>query len=600
MLIVDYETQAIDGNTTVNPPEPVGVAIKRPGYKSRYFSWGHPSHNNCENPGKAQAIIARHIEDGDDLLFHNAKFDLAVQTDWLDLPQIDPLKVHDSMYLVALADPYADTFSLKPSAERLLDWPAEERDMLQEWIMQNVRPAKPTQWGAHIADAPGNIVAPYARGDTDRTWGLYEALIKTVPTEPYQREQRLLPIIMESERRGVRLDMEWLESDLHNYELALEKCNRVIYKILGSNSINLDSGTELAAALDKRNLVTRWVLTPTGRRSTAREALMSGISHPKLAKLLAYRGALAHCLSTFMRPWVELGNEYHGRLHPEWNQVRQARDAKKSKGTRTNRLSCMRPNLMAISNEYDLVVPAGYPDMPVMREYMLPDEGYVWLKRDYSQQEMRILAHFSEGRLFERYKANPHIDAHTETASLILEHAGLDLPRKPVKTVGFSILFGSGIPHLSEGLGVSMDEAAGIKGAYMFALPEIQELSDDCKDRGNAGLAITTWGGREYYVEPPKIIGNRYRNFAYKLINYLIQGSGADCTKEAIIRWSEDPGDGEFLLTVHDEIDGQAPIETAPKDMEKLRLAMESIEFDVEMLSDGFMGESWGDLEECK
>ena len=148
-------------------------------------------------------------------------------------------------------------------------------------------------------------------------------------------------------------------------------------------------------------------------------------------------------------------------------------------------------------------------------------------------------------------------------------------------------------------MGCPYNEAASIKGAYLFAMPEVRELMDSCQDRGKRGLPVKTWGGREYYVEPPKLVKGRMMNYAYKLLNYLIQGSSADCTKQAVIDWNADRGNGQFLATVHDEVDIQAPEETWKQDMAKLQTAMESIPFDIKMLSDGFVGKNWQELEKC-
>ena len=137
-----------------------------------------------------------------------------------------------------------------------------------------------------------------------------------------------------------------------------------------------------------------------------------------------------------------------------------------------------------------------------------------------------------------------------------------------------------------------------MKAAYFQALPEIKPLMKSCSDRGRAGQVIQTWGGREYPVEPPRLVQGRMMDFSYKLLNYLIQGSAGDCTKEAICRWEEgNKFGGQFLATVHDEINIQAPKESKVAAMRHLRDSMESIEFDVKMLSDGFRGQSWAQLE---
>ena len=598
MWCIDFETEAIVGNPTVRPPKPVGVATKRPGFKARYFSWGHPSGNNSTYE-QAKAHLAEIITTGSPLLFHNAKFDLAVMDKWFNLRPNDPMLVHDTMFLVFLADPYADTFSLKPSAERLLGLPPDEQDDLRNWILHHVPEATEKNWGAYIAMAPAEIVAPYAKGDVDRTLALYQTFCDKVPWAAYERERRLLPTIMASEKRGVRVDAARLGEDMLALEQALEKCEHTSRKLLKAPGINLDSGMQLAVALEESGLCRELPRTPTGRRSTARAALMGAISNPELRALLVYRGAVSHCLANFGRPWQQLVSEYKGRLHPDWNQVRQAR-GDEIKGTRTGRLSCGKPNFQNMPNEYTLEIPQGFPALPIMRQYILPDIGMEWLKRDYSQQELRILAHFSEGHLYERYTADPRIDAHTETGALILEHTGLELPRKVIKIIGFSIIYGAGLNKLAEQLGTSYEEASQMRAAYFKALPEIKPLMKSCSDLGNHGQLIQTWGGREYPVEPPRMVQGRMMNFSYKLLNYLIQGSAGDCTKEAICRWEEgDKFGGEFLATVHDEINIQAPKETSISAMRHLRESMEGIEFDVAMLSDGFFGKNWATLEEC-
>ena len=596
MWVIDFETDAIEGNPTVNPPKPCGVATKRPGFKARYFSWGHPS-GNTSTYEIAKAHLKEIWASRSPVLFHNAKFDLAVLEKWFGI-KFDPIFVHDTMFLIFLADPYADTFSLKPSAERLLGLPPDEQTDLRNWILSHVPEATEKTWGAYIACAPAEIVAPYAKGDVDRTLALYKAFHDKVPQAAYDRERRLLPAIMASEKRGVLVAHEQLERDMSALETALVSCEDQTFKLLGQE-FNLDSGPQLAKALMDSGLCNDLPLTPTGRLSTAREALMGAITHPDLRGLLVYRGALSHCLANFGRPWIQLVNEYNGRLHPDWNQVRTSR-GDEVRGTRTGRLSCGKPNFQNMPNEYDIIIPVGLPPLPIMRQYLLPDEGMIWLKRDYSQQELRILAHFSEGRLYERYVEDPKIDAHTETGALVTEHTGLELPRKDIKIIGFSIIYGAGLNKLAQQLGRPYDEAVAMKSAYFKALPEIKPLMQNCSERGRSGGVVQTWGGREYPSEPPRMVQGRMMDFSYKLLNYLIQGSAGDCTKEAICRWEEGAKHGgQFLATVHDEINIQAPKESKVAAMRHLRDSMESIEFDVKMLSDGFVGHNWAELVAC-
>jgi DNA polymerase I-like protein with 3'-5' exonuclease and polymerase domains len=233
-----------------------------------------------------------------------------------------------------------------------------------------------------------------------------------------------------------------------------------------------------------------------------------------------------------------------------------------------------------------------------MRQFLLPEEGHVWLKRDFSGQELRWAAHFEEGPLLEAYLADPSMDPHQLTKERIKSMLGLDFPRKHVKITGFQIIYGGGVPAISSQVGCSQSEAAEFKAAYFTAMPGIKELSQDTNRRGRSGLPITTWGGREYYRE----ISAKFptRDFSYKLLNYLIQGSAADQTKQAIIDWNATrfPG-SKFMATVHDEINISAPIDEWKDHMAHLNETMNTPRGDCPFLSEGFVGDNWHDIEKC-
>lgn len=597
ILTIDFETEAIDGNPIYNPPRPVGVSIKPEGKESRYYAWGHGSDNNCTFEDGRAALLTALAKDNEGYLAHNAPFEAAVLKRWFNYVEPDPLLVHDTQYLLFLVDPYANTFSLKPSAERILGLPPDERDEVQRWVLNHIPGSKKSDWGAYISRAPGSLVGPYAIGDTDRTRALYDALYPRIlqagMLEPYRREQKLMPILFASSERGVRLDTERLAADIATYTAAKQKAEQYIHSVLGD--FNIDSDAELAAALDRTGQVTQWVLTPTGKRSTSRKNLVGRVKDPSLLAYLAYRGVLATCLGTFAEPWLAQAEREGGRVHPQWNQVRGDRGADGDmSGTRTGRMSCRGPNLQNPPNEFEgLVVPDGLPSPMIMRRYLLPEEGHVWLKRDFSAQEMRIMAHFAEGRLFDAFRLDPTTDPHVAVQKMIKELLGIDMPRKYVKITGFGIMYGRGVPNLSVALGVDQDEGKRVRDAYYAALPEIQQLSYDTRNRGKRGQFIRTWGGRVYYREPDPT-----RDLSYKLLNYLIQGSAADQTKQSMIDWERDRAPGDVLLAaVHDEVNISAPADDVPGAMQRLRLAMNADRFDVPFRSEGYTGPNWGDIE---
>jgi DNA polymerase I-like protein with 3'-5' exonuclease and polymerase domains len=234
-----------------------------------------------------------------------------------------------------------------------------------------------------------------------------------------------------------------------------------------------------------------------------------------------------------------------------------------------------------------------------MREFLLPEEGHVWLKRDFSSQEVRIAAHFEDGPLLAAYKENPKLDPHQMAKDLILEKCNKDFPRKHVKITGFQTLYGGGATAISINIGCSYTEGAEFKDAYFTAMPGIKDLIVDVSRRGRANLPITTWGGRQYTRE----VDPKYpeRDFSYKLVNYLIQGSAADQTKQCIIDWNQSRyPQSRFLATVHDEINISAPIEEWRDHMAHLKDVMNEDRFETPMESEGFMGQNWHEIEQCE
>lgn len=537
----------------------------------------------------------------DELLFHNSNFDLAVGCHWFGTPHPHWSRVHDTLFLAFIKDPYSPNLSLKPLAERYLGLSPTEQDELHDWIIRNVPEATPKTAGAYISRAPVDLVAKYAKGDVLRTRQLFDLLYPQVPKAPYDRERRLSPKLSESSRRGIRVDRGRLQEDIEVCSKGHQACEQRIFDSLGSGPFDIGKGAELAEALDRAGKVDRWTLTPTGKRSVSRGNLESGLNDPALLQLLSYHGMMKTCMNTFMRPWERL-SEYDGRLHTEWNQTASDYHSDGHKvGTRTGRLSSMNPNFQNVPNEFKFTFPEGLPPIPLMRTYLLPEEGHVWIKRDFSSQEVRILAHFEDGTIMQMYIDDPFFDPHEFAKGLIEKMTGLIFERKQVKIVGFSIIYGSGVPGLASQLGSGIEEARTLRDAYFKALPSIPQLAQSISSRGRGGGCITTWGGRQYYVEAPKIVGGVVRSFEYKLLNYLIQGSAADQTKEVICNWWEDDSrNAIFMVTVHDEVNASAPDDDWQREMVLLRNHMDAELFDVPMRSEGEYGPSWGQTTKLK
>jgi DNA polymerase theta len=236
-----------------------------------------------------------------------------------------------------------------------------------------------------------------------------------------------------------------------------------------------------------------------------------------------------------------------------------------------------------------------------MRAYIKPKRGDALAVFDYNQQELRILGHYEGGVLQSAYQENPQLDLHELARQRLAEmlHIFTDpkKDRKSVKNLGFGILYGMGLAKLAAAVGVDEKMAKTVRQAYLNMFPGLGFLDADLKRRSHAKEAFRTWGGREYYVEPPKFIQGRLRTFEYKMLNTLIQGSAADCTKEAMIRYKERANFGHLIISVHDELLMICCKEAAKTEMKILQEAMQSVEFDVPMLADGASGvKSWSAL----
>ena len=620
-VCIDFETFAILPRPEY-PPKPVGVSIKYPGKRPQYFAWGHPTKNNCNEQRAIEALKEAWSWPGG-LLFHNAKFDLDVAQTHLSLPMPDWSDIHDTMLLLFLDNPHADKLALKPSAERILGMPPTEQTAVRDWLI-NAQPIDgqritKTNFGAYIAYAPGDLVGMYADGDVIRTARLLDKLMPTIKKRKmiaaYDRERQLIPILIDMERQGVRVDLARLEHDVRMYDLALISIDKWIRRKLGvSNEFNIGSGQHLVHALIVAGLIDqdKLGLAPSSTEDKVvwksdKDSLNAAMREPVISAMLQYRSQLGTCLETFMRPWLTTALRSGGLIYTQWIQIRGG-----EAGARTGRFSSS-PNFQNIPqtfkpiwkhDESDKVkaaklprCPISLPPLPLVRSYIIPYEpGYVLLDRDYSQQELRILAHFEDGPLLDAYRRDNWLDVHDHARTLINGMLGKNFERKPIKNTGFGLIYGMGIGKLAASSGITVEQAREVKDAYLKIFPGLRALNHLMKSRANDSLPIRTWGGREYHVEPPKIIDGWTQTYEYKMLNVLIQGSAADCTKEALIQYSELKSLGvRLLLSVHDEIVISAPKKLMDQAMRELKQAMECVKFDVPMLSEGTISETnWG------
>lgn len=625
IVAIDFETLPIAGRPAY-PPPPVGLALHAHGMEARYLSWGHKTGRNNSTEAEAKEALWNVWRDPSaQKLFHHSKFDVAVATERWGFPMLPWDQIDDTLFLAFLLDPHSRSAGLKELAFEHLDMPPDERDGVAIWVQANKRALEAAYpWagkvqkgkeGAWIFAAPAELVEPYACGDVIRTLRLFDYMrphVEKLGMLPaYDRERELMPILMENERVGMRLDFGIVE-EIDKYERAFKTAEDFLRRELNASGLNFDSDEDTAETLVLRGIVREdqfartkpTAAHPNGVLSMSKDTLFPdmfagngrhGASGAEIASVLGYRNRLKTCLDMFMKPWADQASINAGMISTNWNQVRSYGAG----GTRTGRPSTNKHNFLNVSKSFDgrddqYAHPAflQLPTLPLCRNYILPDEGEIFIHRDFNGQELRIFADFEQGDLWGQYQDNPRLDVHAFVGAEMESMAGRAFERTKVKTINFQSMYGGGIPALQTALRITTQEAKELKLFHNKALPGRVILNEEIQRIIARGGTISTWGGRLYVEEPRGADG---RSKVYKLINYLIQGSAADLTKQAIIDWHKHPDrTARFLVTVYDELNASASIDGMHKQMRVLKDVMEERRLTVPMLSDGKFGRSWG------
>lgn len=623
-ITLDFETKPIRPRPNF-PPVPIGVALRTPWAEKRYFAWGHPTKNNC-HVDEAMRELERVWDSGLPILFHNAKFDTSVAYEGLGAPRLPWERIHDTTFLAFLVDPHARSLGLKELAENLLDWPPDERDAMGEWLWNHRKSLSETfgiklsrskgkvvKASAYTAYVPGDIAGVYAIGDIDRTDGLFTELLPLVIDNgmeaAYNRERQLMPILQENEETGMLVDTRALQIEIPLYKKQFAKSERWLREALHSPELNIDADKDVAQALLSQGIVPEenWTLTEGGQLCMKKDVLLpehfSGPGGTEIASVLGYRNRLLTCLNMFMQPWLVQAEARNGYVSTNWNQIRG-----EAGGTRTGRPSTNEPNFLNISKSWDdkkdgYVHPEflGLLPLPLVRRFVLPDEGCEFLHRDFDGQELRVFAHFEQGALMRAYLENENLDPHKFVGDTLISMTGIEMDRTKIKVMNFQSIYGGGLTAIQNKMHINRAQAKEYKEFHNAALPGRKILDDTIKEIVRAGDPIRTWGGRLYYPEEPRVVKGRRMTWEYKLINYLVQGSAADITKQAIIEWYCDPDRrARFMITVYDEINICALLGgTADAQMALLKRHMNRNRLDVPMTTAGKRGLSWGKVEKC-
>lgn len=393
---------------------------------------------------------------------------------------------------------------------------------------------------------PVERVSEYAAEDADVTLQLFNKLQPTSQDELYTRlEEPLLRVLADMERAGVRIDTTVLsESGRALTEQAVAAEAR-IRELAGDPTLNVNSSVQLGETLFGRmKLDPKPRLTRTKRYRTDEEYLQSlADRNPIIGEILEYRG-LRKLLSTYIEALPLLVNPRTGRVHTSFNQA----------VTSTGRLSSSNPNLQNI--------PIRTAEGREIRRAFVPaDDDHILLSADYSQVELRLMAHLSgDENLLNAFRSGE--DVHAATASRLfnvpLEDVSSDQRRK-AKTANFGIIYGISAFGLSERLGIPRGEAAAIIEGYFRSYPGVKTYMERVVEQARTDGFVSTLCGRRRYLPDIRSANATVRALAERnAINAPIQGSAADIMKLAMIRAWSGFRDAELrsriILQVHDEL----------------------------------------------
>lgn len=445
-------------------------------------------------------------------------------------------------------------------------------------------------------EVPLAAITDYAAEDALVPWRLTSILEPRLTKDGLETlfhdlEMPLVEVLAELEHRGIKVDRARLQELSSDFSTKITALEEQIYEVNNKTPFNIDSRLQLAKILFEDLKLPILKKTKTGPSMDAEVLEDLARLHPLPAKVLEYRH-LAKLRSTYVDSLQEL-------IHPETMRVHTSL---KQDVAATGRLSSQDPNLQNI--------PVRTAEGRAIRSAFQPGpEGWKLMAADYSQIELRVLAHFSGDATLADAFANDR-DIHTQVASQVYEVPANEVTsamRRSAKAINFGVIYGQSPFGLARSLGISNDEAASFITAYFAQYPGVDEFMRDtlitCRKRGY----VTTIAGRRRPVsgvrDPHAVGDKRQRTLPERIaINTVIQGSAADIIKRAMItvhrRLKEEKLQARMLLQIHDELLFEFP----PEEQDQLRaLVVESMstaeKLSVPLKIDVKTGLNWADCE---
>ncbi|MBQ1874676.1 MAG: DNA polymerase I, partial [Paludibacteraceae bacterium] len=396
-------------------------------------------------------------------------------------------------------------------------------------------------------------------------------------------ELPLMPVLREVEQAGVRIDVMKLKDAERKLSAELEALEQEIFAMVDT-TFNINSPRQVGELLfDTLHLSDKAKKSKTGQYSTSEEVLL-GLKdkHPVVGKILDYR-ELKKLISTYVSTLPSYINPQTGKIHTTYNQT----------VTATGRLSSSNPNLQNL--------PIRSERGKLIREAVIPDPGCLFLSADYSQIELRLLAHFSgDEHLLEAFRLGQ--DVHAATAAKIfripIEQVTAD-QRRRAKTANFGIIYGISAFGLSQQLDCPRSEAKALIDGYFEAFPRVVDYIESQKQKARErGYAETLFGRKRYL---PDILSQNatVRSFAERnAVNAPIQGTAADIIKMAMVsihrRLHQENLQAQMIMQVHDELNFNVPEAEVERVREIVVGEMQHVvHLSIPLIADCGVGKNW-------
>ena len=498
-------------------------------------------------------------------------------------------------YGIELAGPMWDTmlahYVLQPELHHGMDYLAEAYLHYRTIHIDSLIGTGKQQ--RNMREVPPVEVCPYAAEDADITLRLKQVFLPMLQAEGAMAlftdvEMPLMPVLARMEQAGVRIDAEALRHTAALFTQQMEDILQEIHTLVEpwviEPDFNISSPRQVGVLLfEKLHLTDKPRKTKTGQYVTSEEVLENLRSkHPVVGKILEYRGK-KKLLGTYLEALPKLVNPRTGRIHTSFNQT----------VTATGRLSSSNPNLQNI--------PVRNDEGREIRKVFIPEPGQLFFSADYSQIELRIMAHLSaDTHLIEAFRQGH--DIHAATAARIykkeIDQVTKD-ERRSAKTANFGIIYGISAFGLAERLGVSRQEAKALIDSYFESYPRVQAYMQESIDKARRLGYTETVMHRRCYLRDINSHNAVVRGYAERnAINAPIQGSAADIIKRAMIgidrRFRQENLRSRMILQVHDELN----FTVLPEERERvedivLSEMQNAFSMSVPLVADSGWGDNW-------